>query len=86
MALTKVFARSLSKNGITVNAVAPAAIRTPEMDRIEPEKLAKMVEGIPVGRVGEDQEVAELVLYLASESAGYITGSTFDINGGLLMR
>ena len=86
LALTKVFARSLSKNGITVNAVAPAAIRTPEMHRIEPEKLAKMVEGIPVGRVGEDLEVAELVLYLASESAGYITGSTFDINGGLLMR
>lgn len=86
LALTKVFARSLSKDGITVNAVAPAAIRTPEMDRIEPRKLAKMVEGIPVGRVGEDREVAELVLYLASESAGYITGSTFDINGGLLMR
>lgn len=86
LALTKVFARSLSKDGITVNAVAPAAIRTPEMDRIEPGKLEKMVEGIPVGRVGEDLEVAELVLYLASESAGYITGSTFDINGGLLMR
>ena len=86
LALTKVFARSLSKDGITVNAVAPAAIRTPEMDRIEPGKLAKMVEGIPVGRVGEDLEVAELVLYLVSESAGYITGSTFDINGGLLMR
>ncbi|HHW37416.1 MAG TPA: SDR family oxidoreductase [Bacillales bacterium] len=86
LALTKVFARSLSKDGITVNAVAPAAIRTPEMDRIEPGKLAKMVEGIPVGRVGEDLEVAELVLYLASGSAGYITGSTFDINGGLLMR
>lgn len=86
LALTKVFARRLSKNGITVNAVAPAAIRTPEMDRIEPEKLAKMVEGIPVGRVGEDEEVAELVLFLASESAGYITGATFDINGGLLMR
>lgn len=86
LALTKVFARSLSKNGITVNTVAPAAIRTPEMERIEPEKLAKMVEGIPVGRVGEDEEVAELVLYLTSESAGYITGSTFDINGGLLMR
>lgn len=86
LALTKVFARSLSKAGITVNAVAPAAIRTPEMDRIEPSKLAKMVEGIPVGRVGEDLEVAELVSFLASESAGYITGSTFDINGGLLMR
>lgn len=86
LALTKVFARSLAKTGITVNAITPAAIRTPEMDRIEPEQLKKMVEGIPVGRVGEDQEVAELLLYLTSESSGYITGATFDINGGLLMR
>ena len=86
LALTKSFARSLSKKGITVNAVAPAAIRTPEMDRMEPEKLANMVKNIPVGRVGEDQEVADLVLYLTSESAGFITGATFDINGGLLMN
>jgi NAD(P)-dependent dehydrogenase (short-subunit alcohol dehydrogenase family) len=86
LALTKVFARSLSKKGITVNTVAPAAIRTPEMDKMDPAKLEKMVENIPVGRVGEDEEVAELVLYLSSESAGYITGSTFDVNGGLLMR
>lgn len=81
LALTKVFARSLSKNGITVNAVTPAAIRTPEMDRMEPLKLEKVVEGIPVGRVGEDQEVAELVTYLVSESSSFITGSTFDIKG-----
>jgi NAD(P)-dependent dehydrogenase (short-subunit alcohol dehydrogenase family) len=53
---------------------------------MEPEKLANMVKEIPVGRVGEDQEVADLVSYLTSESAGYITGATFDINVGLLMR
>jgi 3-oxoacyl-[acyl-carrier protein] reductase len=84
--LTKIFARELAPYGVTVNTVAPAAIRTPEMDKIAPEKLEKMVKGIPVGRVGESDEVARMVSFLASESAGYVTGATFDINGGLLMR
>lgn len=86
LVLTKVFARYLAKEGITVNTVAPAAIHTPEMDKIAPEKLEKMVQGIPVGRVGQVEEVAQLVAYVASEAAGYVTGATFDINGGLLMR
>jgi 3-oxoacyl-[acyl-carrier protein] reductase len=86
LALTKSFARSLAKEGITVNSVAPAAIETPEMERIDPIKLANMKEGIPVKRFGKAKEVAKLVSFLASEEAGYITGSTFDINGGLLMR
>lgn len=86
LALTKVFARALAADGITVNAVAPAAIRTPEMDKVSPENLAKMVQTIPVGRVGEPKEVADLVSYLASDSGGYVTGATFDINGGRLMR
>lgn len=86
LALMKVLARMVAQEGVTVNAVAPAAIHTPEMDRIDPEKLSRMVASIPVGRVGEPEEVAELVWFLASEAAGYITGATFDINGGLLMR
>ncbi|WP_240375965.1 SDR family NAD(P)-dependent oxidoreductase [Bacillus piscicola] len=86
LALTKVFARTLSAHGITVNAIAPAAIETPEMEKIDPAKLEKMKESIPVKRFGEAGEVAEMAAYLASETAGYITGATFDINGGLLMR
>jgi len=86
LALTKSFARSLANEGITVNSVAPAAIETPEMDKMDPLKLANMKEGIPVKRFGKTKEVAKMVSYLASEEAGYITGSTFDINGGLLMR
>lgn len=86
LALTKVFARSLSSYGVTVNSIAPAAIKTPEMEKIDPQKLEKMKEGIPVKRFGEADEVANMVSYLASESAGYTTGATFDINGGFLMR
>lgn len=86
LALTKSFARSLASEGITVNSVAPAAIETPEMDKMDPLKLANMKEGIPVKRFGKAKEVAKMVSYLATEEAGYITGSTFDINGGLLMR
>lgn len=86
LALTKVFARSLATHGITVNAITPAAIDTPEMDKIPAEKLAEMVKAIPVGRVGEAEEVAKLVNYLCSEKTGFITGSTVDINGGLFMR
>ena len=86
IALSKTFARSLAPYGITVNTVAPAAIRTPEMDKMNPAKLAQMVETIPLRRVGESQEVADLVSYLTSDSGGFTTGATFDINGGRLMR
>ena len=86
IALSKTFARTLAEYGITVNAVTPAAVRTPEMDKMDPEKVAKMVESIPVKRVGEPKEVADLVSYIASESGGFTTGATFDINGGRLMR
>ena len=86
IALSKTFARSLAPYGITVNTVAPAAIRTPEMDKMDPAKLAQMVETIPLRRVGESQEVADLVSYLTSDSGGFTTGATFDINGGRLMR
>jgi len=86
IALSKSFARSLAAYGITVNAVTPASVRTPEMDKMDPEKLARMVETIPLRRVGEPREVADLVSYLASDSGGFTTGATFDINGGRLMR
>jgi NAD(P)-dependent dehydrogenase (short-subunit alcohol dehydrogenase family) len=86
LALTKSFARDCAADGITVNAVTPASVRTPEMDKISPESLAKMVQTIPVGRVGEANEVAALVSYLVSDYGGFVTGATFDINGGRLMR
>ncbi|WP_102345861.1 SDR family NAD(P)-dependent oxidoreductase [Bacillus sp. Marseille-P3661] len=84
--LTKVFARELAQYGITVNAIAPAVLNSPEMHRVDPEKMKRIIESIPVGRVGETEEVARLVSYLISESTDYVTGSTFDINGGQYMR
>ncbi|HZL27567.1 MAG TPA: SDR family oxidoreductase, partial [Acidobacteriaceae bacterium] len=72
--------------GITVNNVAPGAISTPINAAMmaDPSKLDPLLRNIPLGRLGTAQEVAGLVAYLASEEAGYITGSTYVIDGGLM--
>ncbi len=84
--LTKIFAKDLAADGVTVNAVAPAAIRIPAMDAMDPAKLEASRQGIPVGRFGEAYEVAETVAYLARDEAAFVTGATLDINGGVSMR
>ncbi|MBV2357151.1 SDR family oxidoreductase [Streptomyces sp. J2-1] len=86
LVLTKIFARELAGHGVTVNAVAPAVIETPVMDGLGAEERAAMSRAIPVGRLGQPAEVAALAAYLASDAAGYVTGATFDINGGSFMR
>ena len=79
---TKSLAREAASKGITVNAVAPGYIGT-EMVRAVPEDiLKKIVKTIPVGRLGEVEEIARCVVFLAADDAGFITGSTIDANGG----
>jgi 3-oxoacyl-[acyl-carrier protein] reductase len=84
--LTKIVAQELAPHGVTCNAVAPAAILTPAMDSLPADRLEATRLRIPVGRFGNAQEIASLVLWLCSEDAGFTTGATYDINGGLFMR
>jgi 3-oxoacyl-[acyl-carrier protein] reductase len=84
--LTKIVAGELAPHGVTVNAVAPAAIAGPAMDALPAERVATVRASIPVGRLGRPEEVAAAVAYLASDDAGFVTGATLDLNGGLHMR
>lgn len=77
---TKALAQELAKMNITVNAVAPGFINTSMIDNIDMEKYIK---AIPAGRIGEPEEVAHLVSFLASEKSAYITGEVINVNGGL---
>jgi 2-dehydro-3-deoxy-L-rhamnonate dehydrogenase (NAD+) len=80
--MTKSFGKDLVDTGILVNSVAPAVIRTPILDQMTEEHVDYMVARIPLGRLGEVDEVAELVAYLASERCSFATGACFDVSGG----
>jgi acetoacetyl-CoA reductase len=82
---TKALALENARKGITVNAIAPGYIDT-EMVQAVPEKvLESIIAGIPVGRLGRGEEIADMVAFLAGENAGYVTGSTLSLNGGQYM-
>jgi 3-oxoacyl-[acyl-carrier protein] reductase len=82
---TKSLARELAPYGINVNAVAPHAIETDMSREWTEEKRRQIVEAIPLKRLGKPEEVAEVVAFLASDGAGFITGQILDVNGGYLM-
>lgn len=82
---TKALALETASRGITVNAVAPGYVLT-DMVRAVPEKvLEKIVARIPVGRLGDPDDIARAVMFLIADEAGFITGSTLDVNGGQQM-
>jgi 3-oxoacyl-[acyl-carrier protein] reductase len=84
--LTKTLARELAPRGITVNAIAPGFIQTAMTEKIPAEIKQKMLEQIPLSRLGQPEDVAQAVLFLASGSADYITGQVINVNGGMLMN
>lgn len=80
--LTKSLGKELARDGVLVNAVTPAVIATPMNADTAPEVLDYMVQRIPMARVGEAIEVAELVIWLASDACTFSTGAVFDVSGG----
>jgi acetoacetyl-CoA reductase len=82
---TRALALESARKGITVNAIAPGYVRTDLLAGVSEEVMKSIVGQIPVGRLGEAEEVARCVVFLAADEAGWITGSTLTINGGQFM-
>ena len=83
--MTKSLAAEVASRGITVNCVAPGIIRTPMTEALSEEQRARLLERVPVGRLGSGADVAAAVGYLVSEEAAYVTGQTLHVNGGMAM-
>jgi 3-oxoacyl-[acyl-carrier protein] reductase len=83
---TKSLAKELAPHGIRVNGIAPGVIATPYHERYSPPPLfQKYVAGIPLGRAGTSEEIADVIVFLVSPAARYITGETIEVNGGMWM-
>jgi len=83
--MSKALAAEVATRNITVNCVAPGFIITPMTDVLTPDQKAGLLTKIPAGRMGEANDVAAAVVYLSSDEAGYITGQTLHVNGGMAM-
>lgn len=86
LGFTKALARETANKGITVNSIAPGYITTDMTANVSPDVLKKIISAIPVGRMGEPEEIARAVLFLVGDQAGFITGETLSINGGQFME
>ncbi|MBM3548412.1 MAG: 3-oxoacyl-[acyl-carrier-protein] reductase [Alphaproteobacteria bacterium] len=82
---SKALAQEVASRGITVNLIAPGMIKTPMTDVLTEEQRGRMLERIPLGRLGTSEEIAAAAVYLASAEAGYVTGATLHVNGGMAM-
>jgi 3-oxoacyl-[acyl-carrier protein] reductase len=83
--LSKSLAYEVASRGITVNCVAPGFIETAMTDKLNEDQKGRILTQIPAGRMGSAQEIAAAVLYLSSAEAGYVTGATLHVNGGMAM-
>ena len=83
--MSKSLALEVAKRGITINCISPGFIKTSMTENLNEEQYQAIVKNIPVGRVGQPEDIASCALFLASENSSYITGQTFHVNGGLLM-
>jgi 3-oxoacyl-[acyl-carrier protein] reductase len=83
--MSKALAQEVGSRGITVNVVAPGFIETPMTDVLNEAQRGKLVESIPLGRMGQPADVAAAVAYLASDEAAWVTGATIHVNGGMAM-
>ncbi|MEO7027043.1 MAG: 3-oxoacyl-[acyl-carrier-protein] reductase [Caulobacteraceae bacterium] len=82
---SKALAQEVASRGITVNCIAPGFVASPMTDSLSETQKARILEGLPAGRLGSPEEVAAACVYLASEEAAYVTGQTLHVNGGLAM-
>jgi 3-oxoacyl-[acyl-carrier protein] reductase len=83
--MTKALAQEVASRGITVNIVAPGFIATPMTAALNEAQRTKLSGAIPLGRLGQPDDVAAAVAYLASDEAGWVTGATLHVNGGMAM-
>jgi 3-oxoacyl-[acyl-carrier protein] reductase len=83
--MTKALAQELASRSITVNCVAPGFIETAMTGALDEKQRAQILSAVPAGRLGRPDEIAAAVVYLASEDAGYVTGHTLHVNGGMAM-
>ena len=85
VAMSKSLAQEVGSRGITVNVVAPGFVVTPMTDALNDAQKAKLGEQIPLGRLGQPEDIAGAVVYLASDAAAWVTGATLHVNGGMAM-
>jgi 3-oxoacyl-[acyl-carrier protein] reductase len=83
--MSKALAREVASRGVTVNCVAPGMIETPMTDALNDRQREAILAAVPAARLGQAQEIAAAVVYLASDEAGYVTGATLHVNGGMAM-
>jgi 3-oxoacyl-[acyl-carrier protein] reductase len=83
--MSKSLAQEVGSRGVTVNVIAPGFIQTAMTDVLKDEQKAALLGSIPLGRIGKPEDIAAAVVYLASEEAGWVTGATLHVNGGMAM-